>query len=442
MTEPTFLTLTLDQLEPASDNLRTTIEDLDDLKASIKAQGLIQAITVTQNGSGKYKVIAGHRRVAALSELAAEGVVLPRIPALFREADDGQRTEMMLVENLQRQDLNPIEEALGFQRLVDTFGLTQKQAAEKVGCDQAHISRRISLLDLPAKVQDRVAKGKMAAETGYALAKIGDPEVVLYLFELEGDTVSEWRINQAVKAIKSRKALDDFVAKCTKAGITVIDRSELGEGYERTGAEYTSPAEAKKLTLEEDQWFIATVNYSDKPVLQVWAKRPKSTGNAKSDEERRKAKVERLLAKAQRQQLIALVEKPERAAINRLAVEILTAYIGYNWAREIGVLLDLEPIKRSQKQHDGSVKEVADWPATVTGWMTQGETQLRQTQMAVLLTTHRHSNPVRQYVDERVTPAADLRKEIEAELDDKPKPKPKAEPKVKVEEPPADTLEA
>ena len=139
-------------------------EDLADLEASLKSTGLLQPITVRAVAAGGYELIAGERRYRAATRLG-----WTEIPAIVKEIDDQTLLTLALVENLQRADLNPIEEAEGYQRLIAEFGLTQQQVAEVVGKDRTTVTNMLRLLGLPASVRRMVQDGHLSHGHGRAL---------------------------------------------------------------------------------------------------------------------------------------------------------------------------------------------------------------------------------------------------------------------------------
>ncbi|RKG88023.1 ParB/RepB/Spo0J family partition protein [Corallococcus terminator] len=142
---------------------------LHELTESIKAQGILQPILVRKDGDG-YKIIAGERRWRA-----SQAAGLKEIPAIVREVTEAQAFELALVENLQRSDLNPIEEADGYKRLVDEFKFTQEQVAQKVGKERSTVANALRLLALPADVKEMVANGSLSM--GHARALLGVPRL-------------------------------------------------------------------------------------------------------------------------------------------------------------------------------------------------------------------------------------------------------------------------
>src|SRR4051812_38901074 len=170
---------------------------LHELSESIKAQGMIQPVLVRRQGSD-YRLIAGERRWRA-AQLAG----LLEIPAIVREATDGEAFELALVENLQRADLNPIEEAEGYRRLVDEFHLTQEQVSRRVGKDRSSVANALRLLGLPDEVKRLLAEG--ALDMGHARALLGAPKVSI-MVALAGKVAEErLSVRETEKLVRSSK---------------------------------------------------------------------------------------------------------------------------------------------------------------------------------------------------------------------------------------------
>ncbi|MDB4886261.1 MAG: parB-like partition protein [Gemmatimonadetes bacterium] len=148
-----------------------TPEDLADLESSLRASGLIQPITVRARPAGGYELVAGERRLRAATRLGWSD-----IPALIRDFDDQAMLTLALVENLQRANLNPLEEAQGYQRLIDEFGLTQQQVADAIGKDRTTITNLLRVLTLPAAVLKMVERGHITAGHARALLVVKDPK--------------------------------------------------------------------------------------------------------------------------------------------------------------------------------------------------------------------------------------------------------------------------
>lgn len=146
---------------------RTRFDDaaLKELAASIRVSGVLQPVLVRRHADG-YQLIAGERRLRA-AQLAG----LEKIPTILRDVDDREMMEMALIENIQREDLNPIDEAKAYQALVSAVGLTHEQLSERVGKQRSSISNSLRLLGLPVEVQDMVSRGTLSA--GHARALLG-----------------------------------------------------------------------------------------------------------------------------------------------------------------------------------------------------------------------------------------------------------------------------
>ena len=157
--------LRVDQLQPGKYQPRTHMDDaaLKELSASIKAQGIMQPILVRPVAAGRYEIIAGERRWRA-AKLAG----LDNVPVLIREVADTAALAMALIENIQREDLNPLEQAAGIQRLIDEFGATHDQAAEMVGRSRSAVSNLLRLLGLAAPVREMLQQGRL--DMGHARA--------------------------------------------------------------------------------------------------------------------------------------------------------------------------------------------------------------------------------------------------------------------------------
>ena len=157
--------LAVDAIAPNPFQPRTRFDEgtLRELADSIRSSGVIQPLLVRRGSGGDYQLVAGERRLRA-AQLAG----LTRVPAIIREFDDRSMLELALIENIQREDLNPIDEAKAFQALVDKVGLTHDQLSERVGKQRATITNSLRLLTLPPEVMDMVSRGTLSA--GHARA--------------------------------------------------------------------------------------------------------------------------------------------------------------------------------------------------------------------------------------------------------------------------------
>lgn len=166
----------VDKLKPSSFQPRTTFDKtaLEELAASIKTSGILQPIVVRKSKpEGSFEIVAGERRWRA-SQIAG----LHEVPVIIKDFDDKQTLELALIENLQREDLNPIEEAEAYQRLADEFNLTQQQVAERVGKERATVANSLRLLSLPGEIQDKVKDKKISVGHAKLLLGVPDPKQV------------------------------------------------------------------------------------------------------------------------------------------------------------------------------------------------------------------------------------------------------------------------
>jgi ParB family chromosome partitioning protein len=167
-----LLEVPIDAIAPNRRQPRTTFDDesLRSLALSIQEVGILQPIVVRRTGSG-YELIAGERRLRA-AKLAG----LATVPVILRESDDAESLREALIENIHREDLNPIELAEAFRELLEELGLKQETLAERLGVSRSHVANTIRLLQLPAEVQALLAEGKIQAGHGRALLSLADPE--------------------------------------------------------------------------------------------------------------------------------------------------------------------------------------------------------------------------------------------------------------------------
>ena len=165
------LSLPISQVEPGLKQPRKRFDEdsLQDLADSIRTHGVIQPLTVRRLASGYYQIIAGERRWRA-----AKIAGLTEIPAVIIEADDRKVMELGLIENLQREDLNPMEEAMGYQALIEEYGLTQEEAARRVGKSRPAVANALRLMALPDAIRALVEEGKLSAGHARALLSVPD----------------------------------------------------------------------------------------------------------------------------------------------------------------------------------------------------------------------------------------------------------------------------
>lgn len=209
-----YRTLPIYKIEPNPDQPRQDFdeEELAALAESISIHGLVQPLTVREMPSGYYQIIAGERRWRA-----ARMAELSDVPVIVMEADDKKTMELALIENLQRQDLNPVEEALGYRSLMDEYGMTQEETASRVGKSRPAVANALRLLSLSPKVLEMVRSGKLSA--GHA---------------------------RAVLSLKTEKSQDDAAQRIAALGLSVRQAELLCKNLSR------EPAPQPKVTLAVD----------------------------------------------------------------------------------------------------------------------------------------------------------------------------------------------
>jgi ParB family chromosome partitioning protein len=190
----------IDLIEPNPEQPRTRFaeENLDELARSIRANGIVQPIVVRKVGN-RYQIVAGERRWRA-----AQRAELRRVPAVVREVADEKLLELALIENIQRQELNPIEEAGAYRKLIDSIGLTQEMVADQVGKERSVITTSLRLLRLPNDLQAAIADGRLSAGHGRALLMADDTKSQ----RLIARTTIEngWSVRETEKAVKRSRA--------------------------------------------------------------------------------------------------------------------------------------------------------------------------------------------------------------------------------------------
>ncbi|HTN43615.1 MAG TPA: ParB/RepB/Spo0J family partition protein [Nitrospiria bacterium] len=189
-----FLELDIRNIIPNRYQPRKTFreQDLQELVASVKERGVLQPVLVRTAEDGRYELIAGERRWRA-AKLAG----LEKIPAVLQQASDTDSVELALIENLQRQDLNPIETAKAYHRLVDEFGLTQEDVAKRVGKERSSVANTLRLLNLPLEIQEAVALDRLSE---------GHAKVLLSLSGLQAQLRMARRILQKGLSVRAAEA--------------------------------------------------------------------------------------------------------------------------------------------------------------------------------------------------------------------------------------------
>ena len=228
------------KVEPNPDQPRRDFdeEELQALADSISVHGVIQPLTVRQMPTGYYQIIAGERRWRA-----ARLANLSEIPVVIVEADDKKAMELALIENLQRQDLNPVEEALGYQALIEEYGLTQEEAAGRVGKSRPAVANALRLLGLSPAVLEKLKNGEMSAGHARAILTLKTEKkqqeaakkiIALALSVRQAETLCK-NMNKEPAPKKEPVFAVDYVAECEKSlskqlgrGVKIVNGKRKG----------------------------------------------------------------------------------------------------------------------------------------------------------------------------------------------------------------------
>lgn len=231
-----ILRIPVDMIEPNPYQPRMSFdpEALDELSESIKTLGLIQPITVRRKSEGRYQIISGERRFRACRQAGMD-----MIPAYIRDTNDQGMLEMAIVENIQRENLDPIEVAMSYQRLIEECNLTQEQMAIRVGKKRASVTNYLRLLKLPAKLQHDLKVG---------LLSVGHAKVLLGVEDLK---MQEYLCDMVIKEDMSVRQLEEKIKKLTEHKPSdTLDAQDLPEEYfkvlERVGKYFESNISLKR----------------------------------------------------------------------------------------------------------------------------------------------------------------------------------------------------
>lgn len=221
-------TLRLSEVEPNKNQPRKHFDDeaLASLADSIREHGVLQPLLVRPLPNGKYQIIAGERRWRACRMLG-----LSEVPVIIKEMEDVTAAEIALIENLQREDLSPLEEAEGYQELIDIYGLTQEQVSQRVGKSRSAVANSLRILQLPKGVLDLVAEGSLSAGQARTILSFPEEEQeeIALLVKKKGLTVRELEkmSSQKKKKGKDRKDKEPFSEDSFYKELEISMREEL-----------------------------------------------------------------------------------------------------------------------------------------------------------------------------------------------------------------------
>lgn len=217
-------TLSIDQIYPNPDQPRRTFDEsaLDDLAASIAEKGIIQPLIVRAKPStnGTHEIVAGERRWRA-----AQKAQLHSVPVIVREFDDVEVLEVAIIENIQRADLNAIDEASGYKQLMEKFGRTQDEMGKALGKSRSHIANSVRLLTLPPYVQGLVTDGRLSA--GHARTLVGHPDADQLANEIVKRDLSVREAEKLIKAVKTKPSTKAPKNQASKDADTIQIENDL-----------------------------------------------------------------------------------------------------------------------------------------------------------------------------------------------------------------------
>lgn len=224
--QPMLAYVPIEQIEPDPDQPRKDVGEIEELMASIREHGILQPVILSIVSEDLYRLIAGERRFTAAKELGLETV-----PAIIRTIEEHRRLEVQLVENIHRKELNAIEEANAYQRLIDEFKLSQRQLAQRLGKSAASINQTLRILSLPSQILDSAhTSERLSRSVLLEIAKLPDEtEQLAYWAQAMngGVTVKEARVKKAGGETESRPR-SKFPIKTKAALVTVVfDREDV-----------------------------------------------------------------------------------------------------------------------------------------------------------------------------------------------------------------------
>ena len=249
--------LSISDIEINKNQPRKNFDDdsIQELAESIKAHGVIQPIIVRSAGEGFYVIVAGERRYRA-AKLAG----LTEIPVIVTELTASEAAEVALIENIQRADLNPIEIAEAYRAIIDDFGLTQQELAERIGKPRSSVANALRLLDLPDAIKAYVAEGKLTDGHAKVIAGLGDEA----LMKQAAETVI--KLNLTVRATES------YVKKLKEPKVVTVEDPRT-KSYETALIERMFSILGRKITINKGRKHTLEISYGDNDDLEALIKR-------------------------------------------------------------------------------------------------------------------------------------------------------------------------
>lgn len=388
----------------SEDNVRSKATNIAELAQSIASSGIMVPIQVTPLGDGKYQVVAGERRTLAVRMINEKPekfgtTVIAAMPATVGIHTDTERIVTMLVENLQREDLSPLDEARGYLRLVDEGQLAQKDIATLIGRSKAHISKRLSLLTLPKSAQKLLTEGKITMEIALQLTKLAEApaeieELVDQYFdpdkkrevwdrgELEDDgTIPAWEIEDALRKLDMSRVWATvqadvsarYPAATVQADVTALrDQAPEGQVFtwfdEVEAGEWDGTLPDDEISIVELSWvgsklylnfygycdvdapdLADTGPWGDKPTAPPPRTRQENPEEAARQDKAKQAERVRTLVATRRTEheqawLASVVAKPKAADLKVLVHRYMIREVTQYNAKELATILGIEPV--------------------------------------------------------------------------------------------------
>ena len=246
----------IEDIKPNPHQPRRTFDEetLEELASSIRELGVVQPLSVRDMGDGSYQIIAGERRWRA-----ANIAGLNSVPAYVRSASDSEVTEMALIENIQREDLNAIEVALAFRNLIDTYSLTQEQLSERLGKKRATIANHLRLLRLPAEIQLGLRDHKLDMGHARALLSVEDPKQQLKLYnQILKQGLSVRKVEELAKEVENNNPKE-------KSENLKADPGKWEDSQKRLSEKFGNKV---KISQKGDGKGSITINFANTEALQ------------------------------------------------------------------------------------------------------------------------------------------------------------------------------
>lgn len=203
-------------------------ESLDELAASIKEKGVIQPIIVERKGPDRYQIVAGERRYRA-----SKAAGLENIPAIVREYSSEDRLEIALIENIQRENLNAVEEAMAYRDLMDRFNLTQDEVARKVGKNRATVANSLRLLKLPQAILGAISAGALTAGHARTILSVPESRREEFFLTIQKDALSVRDAEALARTLSEAVASNEADAMSRSKGATLVDSAPAASGANR-----------------------------------------------------------------------------------------------------------------------------------------------------------------------------------------------------------------